>query len=356
LYDGSIRARVTGEGKEVVKTIIENDGILNSNKGLNFPNTALGIDIITPKDKEDMEFGAKQGVNFVAISFVQDANDVIKARNILKEFGSRAAILSKIEKFDAVENIDDIIAKSDGIMVARGDLGIEVPFYKVPTIQKLIIKKANAASKPVITATQMMLSMAEHETATRAEISDVANAVLDGTDAVMLSEESAIGKNPVAVVEAMSKTIIQTQSIYPYNKFDEFDFFDETDMVANSAASLAVRIKANAILSITGSGKSAIKLARNRTNIDIIAIAHDEQTAHMLTLAWGVTPALVLEKTKLNVLLANVIKKAYDAGYVEHDKTYLVTAGHPTGVEGSTNLIRIIRRDQLDYYLDLATE
>ena len=311
LYDGSIRARVIGEGKDVVKTIIENDGILNSNKGVNFPNTALGIDIITPKDKEDMEFGAKQGVNFVAISFVQDANDVIKARNILKEFGSKAAILSKIEKFDAVENIDDIIAKSDGIMVARGDLGIEVPFYK---------------------------------------------AVLDGTDAVMLSEESAIGKNPVAVVEAMSKTIIQTQSIYPYNKFDEFDFFDETDMVANSAASLAVRIKANAILSITGSGKSAIKLARNRTNIDIIAIAHDEQTAHMLTLAWGVTPALVLEKTKLNVLLANVIKKAYDAGYVEHDKTYLVTAGHPTGVEGSTNLIRIIRRDQLDYYLDLATE
>ena len=149
---------------------------------------------------------------------MQDANDVIKARNILKEFGSRAAILSKIEKFDAVENIDDIIAKSDGIMVARGDLGIEVPFYRVPTIQKLIIKKANAASKPVITATQMMLSMAEHETATRAEISDVANAVLDGTDAVMLSEESAIGKNPVAVVEAMSKTIIQTQSIYPYNK------------------------------------------------------------------------------------------------------------------------------------------
>ena len=131
-------------------------------------------------------------------------------------------------------------------------------------------------------------------------------------------------------------------------------FFDETDMVANSAASLAVRIKANAILSITGSGKSAIKLARNRTNIDIIAIAHDEQTAHMLTLAWGVTPALVIEKTKLNVLLANVVKRAYDDGYVKHDKTYLVTAGHPTGVEGSTNLIRIIRRDQLDYYLDLA--
>ena len=354
LYDGSIRAKIVEAGEEMVKAQIQNDGILNSNKGVNFPNTALGIEIITQKDKEDMKFGAKEGVNFVAISFVQNANDVIKAKNILKELGSRASVLSKIEKFDAVENIDEIIKQSDGVMVARGDLGIEVPFYRVPTIQKLIIKKANAASKPVITATQMILSMAEHETATRAEISDVANAVLDGTDAVMLSEESAIGKNPVAVVEAMSKTIVQTQGIYPYNKFDEFEFFDETDMVASSAASLAVRIKADAFLAITGSGKSAIKLARNRTNIDIIAIAHDEQTAHSLTLAWGVTPALVIEKTRLNILLANVVKEAFDAGFVKHDKTYLITAGYPTGVEGSTNLIRILRHDQLEYYLNAA--
>ncbi|MBR8462438.1 pyruvate kinase [Campylobacter sp. faydin G-24] len=354
LYDGSIRAKVIQSGKSVVQTYIENNGVLNSNKGVNFPNTRIGIDVITQKDRVDMEFGAKNGVNFVAISFVQNAQDVLKAKSILKELGSRANVISKIEKFDAVENIDEIIAVSDGVMVARGDLGIEVPFYKVPTIQKLIIKKANAASKPVITATQMMLSMAEHETATRAEISDVANAVLDGTDAVMLSEESAIGKNPAAVVEAMSQTIIQTQQIYPYNKFDEFEFLDETDMVASSAASLAVRIKADGILSITGSGKSAIKLARNRTAINIIAIAHDEQTAHSLTLAWGVTPALVVEKSKLNILMANVIKEAFDNGYVTHDKTYLITAGYPTGVEGSTNLIRIIRKDQLDYYLEAA--
>ncbi|WP_169999837.1 pyruvate kinase [Campylobacter sp. RM9328] len=351
LYDGNIRAKVVEASAKVVQTRIENDGTLSSNKGVNFPNTKIGIEVITLKDRSDMEFGAKCGVSFVAISFVQNADDVRKAKEILRGFGSKASVLSKIEKFDAVENIDEIIKESDGIMVARGDLGIEVPYYRVPTIQKLIIKKANAASKPVITATQMMLSMAEHETATRAEISDVANAVLDGTDAVMLSEESAIGKNPVAVVEAMSNTIVQTQSIYPYNKFDEFEFMDETDVVSSSAAALAVRLKLDGIISITSSGKSAIKLARNRPNIDIYAVAHDEATAHSLTLSWGITPALVVAKNKLGDLLADTIQKAVEGGFVDHEKGYLVTAGHPTGVEGSTNFLRILRRDQIDYYL-----
>lgn len=351
LYDGRIRARVINAGSNVVETRIENDGTLSSNKGVNFPNTKINIEVITPKDRADMEFGAQCGVSFVAISFVQNASDVIKAKDILKSFGSRASVLSKIEKFDAVENIDEIIKVSDGIMVARGDLGIEVPYYQVPTIQKLIIQKANAASKPVITATQMMLSMAEHETATRAEISDVANAVLDGTDAVMLSEESAIGINPVAVVEAMSNTIVQTQNIYPYNKFDTYEFLDETDVVSSSAAALAVRLKLDGMISITSSGKSAIKLARNRPNIDIFAVAHDESTAHALTLAWGVTPALVVEKNKLSDLLVDTIQRAVNDGFIDHDKSYLVTAGYPTGIEGSTNFMRILRRDQIDYYL-----
>lgn len=351
LYDGNIRAKVVNANAGIVQTIIENDGTLSSNKGVNFPNTKIGIDVITPKDRADMEFGVKCGVSFVAISFVQNADDVRKAKEILKGLGSKASVLSKIEKFDAVENIDEIISVSDGIMVARGDLGIEVPYYKVPTIQKLIIKKANAASKPVITATQMMLSMATHESATRAEISDVANAVLDGTDAVMLSEESAIGINPVAVVEAMSNTIVQAQSVYPYNKFDEFGFMDETDVVSSSAAALAARLNLDGMISITSSGKSAIKLARNRTNIDIYAVAHDEATAHSLTLAWGVTPALVVEKNRLSDLLVDTIQRAVKAGFIDRDKSYLVTAGYPTGVEGSTNFMRILRRDQIDYYL-----
>ena len=301
-----------------------------------------------------MRFGAANGVDFVAISFVQNANDIVKAREILENFGSRAKSYAKIEKFDAVENIDEIIEASDGVMVARGDLGIEVPYYKVPTIQKLIIKKANEASKPVITATQMMLSMAEHETATRAEISDVANAVLDGTDAVMLSEESAIGKNPVAVVQAMRNTIVQTQQIYPFNKFDKFERYDDIDVVAASSARLAVQLDVESIISITSSGKSALKMARYRANKDIIAITHDEETAHQLTLAWGVTPAFVLGRDDLNLLVANSIKKASELGFVSRDKSYIMTAGYPAGVAGSTNFIRILKREQIDYYTELA--
>lgn len=356
LYDGSIRAKVVSVSKESVEAVLENDGILTSNKGVNFPNTRINIDVITDKDLEDLRWGAEHGVNFVGISFVQSANDILRVREILKNFGSKAKIYAKIEKFDAVENIEEIIKVSDGIMVARGDLGIEVPFYEVPRIQKMIIKMANANAKPVITATQMMLSMTEHERATRAEISDVANAVLDGTDAVMLSEESAIGKNPAAVVEAMSSTIIETEKIYRYNRFDDYDFYDETDIIASSTARLAMRLNANAMLSITGSGKSAIKLARNRAKMDIIAIAHDEQTAHSLTLAWGIIPAFVSPKYRTNFLIADIIDQAFKKKLINTNGTYVMTAGFPTGKEGSTNYIRILKKEQIEFYRDAAAE
>lgn len=215
---------------------------------------------------------------------------------------------------------------------------------------------ANANAKPVITATQMMLSMTEHERATRAEISDVANAVLDGTDAVMLSEESAIGKNPAAVVEAMSSTIIETEKIYRYNRFDDYDFYDETDIIASSTARLAMRLNANAMLSITGSGKSAIKLARNRAKMDIIAIAHDEQTAHSLTLAWGIIPAFVSPKYRTNFLIADIIDQAFKKKLINTNGTYVMTAGFPTGKEGSTNYIRILKKEQIEFYRDAAAE
>lgn len=352
LYDGMIKAKVIKCESNLVQTIIENDGVLSSNKGVNFPNTKLNIDVITQKDRDDMLWGAQNGVDFVAISFVQNANDIINAKTILKEFGSSAKVFAKIEKFDAVENIDSIIEASDGIMVARGDLGIEVPYYKVPTIQKLIIKKANAANRPVITATQMMLSMAKSQSATRAEISDVANAVLDGTDAVMLSEESAVGINPAAVVKAMSATIVQSELIYPYGKFDEFEFVDETDMVASASSHLAQRIGANAIISITSSGSSAIKMARNRPTMPIIAVTHDESVARSLTIVWGVTPSLVVPQNQLNLLLANTIKGLKDANLISDEATYTLTAGYPTGKIGSTNYIRILRKEQIKYYLN----
>ncbi|WP_086232372.1 pyruvate kinase [Campylobacter devanensis] len=352
LYDGMIKAKVVKCLPDMIETVIENDGILSSNKGVNFPNTKLNIDVITQKDRADMLFGAQNGVDFVAISFVQNANDIINAKAILKEFSSSAKVFAKIEKFDAVENIDSIIEASDGIMVARGDLGIEVPYYKVPTIQKLIIKKANAANRPVITATQMMLSMAKSQSATRAEISDVANAVLDGTDAVMLSEESAVGINPVAVVKSMSATIVQSELIYPYGKFDEFEFDDETDMVASASSHLAQRIGANAIISITSSGSSAIKMARNRPTMPIIAVTHDESVARSLTIVWGVTPSLVVPQNQLNLLLANTIKGLKDANLISDEATYTLTAGYPAGKIGSTNYIRILRKEQIKYYLN----
>ena len=353
LYDGNIRARVIEVGENVV-TMVENSGKLSSNKGVNFPNTVINIEVITPKDEADLLWGAQNGVDFVAVSFVQSAKDILHVKSILKNHKSRAHIFAKIEKFDAVERIDEILEVSDGIMVARGDLGIEVPYYKVPSIQKRLIAKANAASKPVITATQMLLSMAEKEMATRAEISDVANAVLDGTDAVMLSEESAIGKNPVNVVEVMANTIKEIEAIYPYSKFEQFEFLDETDIISSSTARLAERLHVEAIISLTSSGKSAKKLARYRIKQDIYAVTHDERTARSLTIAWGITPIMNIDASNLNMMLGQTMQRGIEKKIIDKDKTYIVTAGYPAGVEGSTNFIRILKKEQIEYYTDMV--
>lgn len=353
MYDGIIKAKVIEIGDEVI-TEIENDGKLSSNKGVNFPNTVINIEVITQKDEKDLLWGAQNEVDFVAVSFVQNAKDILKVRGILKGHNSCSHIFAKIEKFDAVENIDEILEVSDGLMVARGDLGIEVPYYKVPSIQKRIIRKANAASKPVITATQMLLSMAQNEVATRAEISDVANAVLDGTDAVMLSEESAVGLNPVNVVEVMSNTIKETEKVYPYNKFGRYSFLDDTDIISESIAKLSGNLHVEAVISMTSSGMSAKKLARYRINSHIFAVTHSEKVARSLTIAWGVTPVMTIEKgNNINIILAQTIQRGVQRGFVDKEKTYILTAGHPTGIPGNTNLIRIVKKEQIEDYVNL---
>lgn len=355
LYDGSIRAKVVNIDDQKIETIIENDGFLNSNKGINFPNTKINIDVITQKDKNDLLWGIKNEVDFLAISFVQNAHDIDEVREILAQNNAKISIFAKIEKFDAVENIDEIIKSSDGIMVARGDLGIEVPYYKVPNIQKEIIQKANNVSKPVITATQMLFSLAKSKTATRAEISDVANAVLDGTDAVMLSEESAVGIDPANAVDIMCQTIIETEKRYPYNKFNDFNDFndlDNTDKIMRSSAHLATDLNADAIFSLTSSGKSAIKIARYRPNIEIIAVGHSEKTLNSLSIVWGVNPAILVNKSnELTELLKDSVRSSVEKGFMDEDKCYLLTAGFPTGVEGTSNLIRILNKEQIAYYL-----
>lgn len=349
LCDGNIRAKVESVGKSVV-TVVQNSGKLSSNKGVNFPNTHIGIDILTPKDRKDMLWGIENEVDFMAISFVQNADDMLRAKKIITDHDGHQQLFAKIEKFDAVENIDDILRVSDGIMVARGDLGIEVPYYEVPTIQKSIIRKANEASKPVITATQMLLSMTESETATRAEISDVANAVLDGTDVVMLSEESAIGHNPVLAVETMFNTIRETEKMYDYDKFSDFEMHDEMDIIDESAVMLANKLGANALLSLTTSGQSAKKLARYRPTKAILAVVHDARVARSLMIVWGVVPAFIVKKGSLEEMLSDVIKRGLKEGVLEREGCYILTAGDPVGVAGTTNNIRILREHEMNYF------
>jgi pyruvate kinase len=290
----------------------------------------------------------------MAISFVQDAKDMLEARHIVNEYDARVQLFAKIEKFDAVENIDAILEVSDGIMVARGDLGIEIPYHEVPSLQKMLIKKANAASKPVITATQMLLSMTTHSNATRAEISDIANAVLDGTDAVMLSEESAVGHNPPLAVATMMETIVGAEKIYPYNKLSKFKMRDATDSINESAVRLCEDIDAWGLITLTASGSSVKKLARYRPLRDIYAVVHDEKVARFLTICWGVVPAFKVEKNSLGQMMREVMNQGIERKVLHLDKCYILTAGDPAGVAGSTNMIRILREREMMFFKELT--
>lgn len=350
LYDGIIRTEVIEVLEDSVKVEVKNSGRLSSKKGVNFPNTRLGIDVLTPKDKVDMLWGIQNDVDFMAISFVQDAKDMLDARKIVDDNNGRVELFAKIEKFDAVENIDAILQVSDGLMVARGDLGIEVPFSEVPALQKMLIRKANQASKPVITATQMLLSMTTNERATRAEISDVANAVLDGTDAVMLSEESAMGKNPVLAVDTMMQTIQGAEKIYPYNKLSKFKMRDATDSINEAAVRLCEDTDSWGHIAISASGSSVKKLSRYKPKRDIYAVVHDKKVAKFLTICWGVVPAFFVKEDSLGQMMSEVMNQGLERKVLHLDKSYILTAGDPVGVAGSTNMIRILRESEMKFF------
>jgi pyruvate kinase len=347
LYDGIIRTKVLGIGENGVRVRVENRGILSSKKGVNFPNTRLGVDVLTQKDRKDMVWGVEHGVDFMAISFVQSAEDMLNARGIIDSLGGKQNLIAKIEKFDAIENIDAIIKTSDGIMVARGDLGIEVPYYEVPNIQKMLIQKANAASIPVITATQMLLSMTKSQRATRAEISDIANAVMDGTDAVMLSEESAVGDYPVLSVETMFETIRETEKRFKYDRFIGYENKDSGDTISESAVRLSKDLEVEGIFAITSSGSSARKLSRYKPKKSIYAVTHDNMVRAQMTLLWGVVPLMSVEKESLGKILKSLIKRGLEEGSLNKNSSYILTAGDPIGKAGSTNLIRVISSEDM---------
>ena len=354
LYDGVIRAKVVSTSNDNVRIEIENDGMLSSKKGVNFPNTHLGIDVLTEKDRKDMLWGVENGVDFMAISFVQSAKDMIAAKEIIASYGGNVQLFAKIEKFDAVENIDEILEVCDGIMVARGDLGIEIPYFNVPFTQKMLIRKANNMSKPVITATQMLLSMTTKETATRAEISDVANAVLDGTDAVMLSEESAIGKHPVLAVETMAETIKAAEGHhYPFHKFDQFEMHDRGDNIDETAVRLSESLDTSGIIAMTASGGSAKKVARYRPSRPVYAVTHDAKTAQSLTIVWGVIPAFSVAKNGIRMMMGEVMEQGVQQGVLDTEKSYILVAGDPAGIPGSTNLVRVIGKHEIEFFSEL---
>ncbi|MEO1942146.1 MAG: pyruvate kinase [Campylobacterales bacterium] len=338
--DGTIRTKVVekGEGELVLK--VKNEGVLSSRKGVNFPNSNLGLSAITRKDEEDLKFGARKGVDIVAISFVNRREDILRAREILKEAGAEPWVIAKIETRLGVEDLEEILEVSDGVMVARGDLGIEVGIEKVPVIQKKIIRKANRLKKPVITATQMLLSMVNSPYPTRAEVSDVANAVMDGTDGVMLSDETTVGKYPIRAVEILTSVILETQKIYPYYKKYEIE---DSDAIAASVADLCRGIEVKGIVTFTSSGTTARSIAKYRPDVPIFAVTHSEEVLRRLAVVWGVKPLFTLPKTENPEQLITLFRKrVVKEGVLQRGDRVIATMGSLVGREGTTNMIRIL--------------
>ena len=309
---------------------------------MNLPHTKLSVPALTEKDREDVKFGVEAGVDLIALSFVRKAEDVLELKELLKSLGKEIPVVAKIEKPEAVKNIDSILRVSDGIMVARGDLGVELPIEKVPVIQKEIIRKANEAGKPVITATQMLKSMVDLPVPTRAEVTDIANAVLDGTDALMLSEETAVGKYPVKVIRTMAKVAREAEKIYPYKRYRELPADTLQDSLAKSACNLSREVKVKAIVPFTRSGATALAVAKFRPPVPIYAVTHDIETFRRLNLVWGVEPLLTVPAESTDKIIARSIEAAKERKLVKKGDRIIVLAGAPTGVPGTTNLLKVV--------------
>ncbi|MFQ5603717.1 MAG: pyruvate kinase [bacterium] len=345
LADGGIELEVVAKDARTVTTRVKIGGELSSRKGLNLPTSSLSVQALTEKDEHDLIFGLQQGVDYVAMSFVRRREDLLQVKQIMKNEKALSPIIAKIEKHEALENIDDIIAEADGIMVARGDLAVETPLEKVPLVQKMIIRKCNEVGKPVITATQMLKSMVDNPRPTRAETNDVANAVLDGTDAVMLSEETTIGQFPVESVKTMVKIIQVTESSNTAKlqmlppKYDEPSSIEHA--VSHGAFEIARDLKATAIFTPTQSGTTARMVSTYRPTQPIIAFSPNFQVVRCLNLVWGVHPLLTKAYSNSEEMIEQAKNLALSLDLVKKGEIVIVTAGIPVGVTGTTNLIKV---------------
>jgi pyruvate kinase len=316
-------------------------GVLSNNKGVNFPDVQLSIRALTPKDRRDLAFGLQQEVDWVALSFVRNPSDMQEIRDLIRSHGCTTPVVAKIEKFEAIDSIDAILPLCDGVMVARGDLGVEMPAEEVPLLQKELIRKANSLGIPIITATQMLDSMASCPRPTRAEVSDVANAILDGTDAVMLSNETAVGDYPVEAVATMARIARRIERDYPRRILDGQMATTIPNAISQAVSSIARQLNAAAILPLTKSGATARNVSKFRPSTPILAITSEESVARQLQLVWGVNPLLIPEQPSTASTFTLAMGVARQKGLLREGDLVVETAGTLEGVSGSTDLVKV---------------
>ncbi len=344
LADGAIELRVARVTPQDIKCRVIVGGPLSSHKGINLPSRTLPLPGLTDKDERDLAFGIRQKVDYVALSFVRSAEDILRAKRFMTKRKCDIPVVAKIEKHEALDHFEEIIPLVEAVMVARGDLGVEIPLESVPGVQKWLISRTNASGKPVITATQMLRSMVENSRPTRAEVADVANAVLDGTDAVMLSEETAIGRHPVESVRMMARVAEDAEKIFPHADWARRRRGESgaslSEAVAHSACNLADEIGAAAIISFTQSGLTARLVAKYRPGCPVLALTPVPETQRRLSLVWGVTPVMATGLKTTDEMIDRAFEAARKSGLARRGQKVVITAGVPLGVAGKTNLIK----------------
>ena len=344
--DGLISMTVRSLSDEEIVCVVNNGGMVSDRKGINVPDVDLSMPYLSPKDREDIAFGVRNGIDFVAASFARCAEDILQVRKLFSQEGrTNVAIIAKIENMQGVQNLDEILRVSDGIMVARGDLGVEIPLERVPSIQKMMIRKAYSSGKQVITATQMLDSMMKNPRPTRAEATDVANAIYDGTSAIMLSGETAAGMYPVEAVRTMASIAMCAESDINYAKrFKEREaeeIPDVTNAISHATCTSAHDLGASAIITVTKSGRTAKMISKYRPQCPILCCTTDETVCRQLNLSWGVVPLMIEEATNTDDLFERAVEAGEKAGLLHDGELVVMTAGVPMGVSGTTNLMKV---------------
>ena len=340
LADGMMDLEVEGSAGADITTRVITGGLLTSHKGVNLPTGSMQIEALTPKDREDLRFGLSLDVDYVALSFVRAVEDIHTIKALIADQGHQTPVVAKIEKHEALDHIDAIVDAADAIMVARGDLGVEIPLENVPNIQKMLIHKANRRGRPVIIATQMLRSMVDAPRPTRAEAADVANGVLDGADAVMLSEETASGQFPVESVKYMANIARSAEERFPYRRYlKQIHNLDISQSVAAAACNLANSLNAAAIVATTRSGATARHVARFRPRGAIIALSPSEKTVRRLAMSWGCQPCYLSLTEDTDEMIENAADSALQTGFVKAGDLVVITAGRPLYAAGATNML-----------------